>query len=360
MKTISRDARTVTIGDVAELAGVSTATVSRALAKPGSVRPETVKTVMAAVKSSGYTPNSSARMLRTQRTRMVLAVVPSIANQMYSHVLRGIDTGLAPAGYGVIIGNLDNTPDKEARFIDLAFSRQVDAVILLCGYVPGSQGRTLAEAGLPIVSLCAPIDDLSIPHISADDEAGGREAARYLIALGHRRLAYAAGPKGSMVDTLRWTAFQTAAMGEGIRASDILRLEGEQQARFSFGSGLAAGERFLAVDDRPTAVFCASDEIAMGFLKVLRRAGVDVPGEVSVLGFDGIEQTEFTDPVLSTIRQPRQEIGRRGAEVLLRMLDGTITQEDRRIRLPVELLDRESTASLRRPAFPVRKSKVTT
>jgi LacI family transcriptional regulator, repressor for deo operon, udp, cdd, tsx, nupC, and nupG len=341
--------RTVTIADVAALAGVSTATVSRALAKPDSVRTETVAQVMEAVRASGYTPNSSARMLRTQRTNMVLVVVPSIANQMYSHVLRGVDTVLAPAGYGVIIGNLDSAPGNQARFVELAFARQVDAVILLCGYIPGSRGRTLAETGLPMVSLCAPIGDPTVPDICADDEAGGREAGRFLASLGHRHLAYAAGPAGSVVDTARWTSFQEGAVAGGVRPDAIVRLEGSVESRFGFVSGLAAGGRFVALERRPTAVFCASDEIAMGLMKALRQAGLRVPRDVSVVGFDGIDQADYLDPVLSTLRQPRQEIGRRGAEVLLRMLDGTVTAADRKVRLPVELLSRESTAPLRQP-----------
>ena len=345
--------RTATIADVAARAGVSTATVSRALGKPDSVRAETVAIVMEAVRACGYTPNSSARMLRTQRTNMVLVVVPNIANQMYSHVLRGIDTALAPAGYGVIIGNLDSAPGNQARLVEFAFARQVDAVILLCGYIPGSHGRSLSEAGLPIVSLCAPIGDPAIPDICADDEAGGREAGRFLASLGHRRLAYAAGPKGSVVDTARWTQFRQAAIEAGVAASDIVRVEGEAGARFSFASGMAAGESFLALPDRPTAVFCASDEIAMGLMKVVRRAGLRVPADISVVGFDGIDQVDYLDPVLSTMRQPRQEIGRRGAEVLLRMLDGTVAAADHRIRLPVELLSRESTAPWR-PVTPTR------
>ena len=340
-------ARTATIADVAARAGVSTATVSRALAKPDSVRAETVALVMEAVRACGYTPNSSARMLRTQRTQMVLVVVPSIANQMYSHVLRGVDTALAPAGYGVIIGNLDSAPGNQSRLVELAFARQVDAIILLCGYIPGSHGRTLVEAGLPIVSLCAPIGHPSIPDVCADAEAGGREDGRFLASLGPRRLAYPDGPTGSVVDTARWTQFRAAALAAGIADHDIVRVEGDAGARFSFVSGMAAGERFLAIPDRPTAVFCASDEIAMGLMKVVRRAGLRVPGDVSVVGFDGIDQVDYLDPVLSTMRQPRQEIGRRGAEVLLRMLDGTSTPDDHAIRLPVELLSRESTAPWR-------------
>lgn len=347
-KRVNPVAGAVTIADVAALAGVSTATVSRALAKPDSVRPDTVAQVMEAVRASGYTPNSSARMLRTQRTNMVLVVVPSIANQMYSHVLRGIDTGLAPAGYGVIIGNLDNTPNKEARFIDLAFSRQVDAIILLCGFVPAAHGRSLAEAGLPMVALCSPVGNPAIPDICVDDEGAAREAGRYLVGLGHRRLAYAAGPKGQIVDTTRWTNFRAAAMESGVPAGDILRIEGHPEGRFGYRSGMAAAERFLTLQqDRPTAVFCASDEVAIGFMKTIRDAGLRVPQDVSLLGFDGIDQTEFTEPVLSTIRQPRQDLGRVGAETLLAMLEG---RETRPVRLPAEFLPRASTAPPGHPA----------
>ncbi|MHB2169819.1 LacI family DNA-binding transcriptional regulator [Alsobacter sp. R-9] len=343
---MTRKPRTVpaTIADVAALAGVSTATVSRALAKPDSVRPETVALVMKAVKASGYTPNSSARNLRRQRTNMVLVVVPSIANQMYSHVLRGIDTGLAPAGYGVIIGNLDNAPDKEAGFVELAFSRQVDGIILLCGYVPRARGRSLADAGLPMVSLLSPIGDSAIPDISVDDRAAGREAGRLIARLGHRRVAYAAGPKGHSVDTLRWTGMREAAVEGGIDAADILRLEGPPGGRYTFAAGLGAAEAFLALSDRPTAVFCASDEIAIGFLKSVRRAGLRVPQDVSIIGFDGNDLSDFTEPVLSTIRQPRHDLGRTGAEVLLGMIDGSFDPSRRVIHLPVEVLQRESTA----------------
>jgi LacI family transcriptional regulator, repressor for deo operon, udp, cdd, tsx, nupC, and nupG len=343
---------TVTIEDVARLAGVSTATVSRALARPDLVRPETVRLVADAVKASGYTPNSSARSLRRQRTNMVLVVVPTIANQMYAHVLRGIDTGLAPAGYGVIIGNLDNAPDKEAHFVDLAFSRQVDGIMLLCGFVPRGRGRSLAETGLPMVSLCAPIPGAGLPEVYVDDAGAGLAAGRHLAGLGHRRLGYAAGPRGSVVDQTRWSFFRQGAVESGVDPADILRLEGLVESRFAYGSGLAAAEAFLALSSRPTAMFCASDEIAIGFLKVVRRAGLQVPRDVSLLGFDGIEQADFTDPVLSTFRQPRHDIGRVGAEVLLRLIAGEGLEGEREIRLPFELLQRESTAALpRRPAL---------
>jgi LacI family repressor for deo operon, udp, cdd, tsx, nupC, and nupG len=344
--------RTVTIEEVARLAGVSTATVSRALALPELVRPETVQLVMEAVRTSGYTPNRSARNLRRQRTDMVLVVVPTIANQMYAHVLRGIDTGLATAGYGVVIGNLDNAPDKEAHFVELAFSRQVDGIILLCGFVPRGRGRSLTEAGLPMVSLCAPIPGAGLPEITVDDALAGLEAGRYLSSLGHRRLGYAAGPKDSVVDQTRWTNFRAGAIASGVPPEDIVRLEGLAATRFAYGSGLAAAEAYLSLSERPTAVFCASDEIAIGFLKVVRRAGLQVPRDVSLLGFDGIEQADFTEPVLSTFRQPRHDIGRVGAEVLLRMMAGTARAGDQQVLLPFELLRRESTAALpRRPAL---------
>lgn len=342
----------VTIADVAARAGVSTATVSRALANPDRVRPGLVARVMDAVRESGYTPNSSARMLRTRRTNMILVIVPSIASQIYAHVLRGIDTGLAPAGYGVIIGNLDSSPGNQARFVDLAFSRQVDGVMVLSGSVPGSAGRSLAAAGLPMVSVLTPVDDLAVPHVAIDDRAAGREAALYFARLGHRRLAYSAGVKGHRVDTARWAGFQEGAQESGLPPCDVVRLEGEPDHRYSYLSGVAAARRFLGLRDRPTAVFCSSDQMAIGFLKVVREAGLRVPQDVALLGIDGIDATEFTDPVLSTIRQPRQDLGRAGAELLLSMLQGTFDPTRSRIALPFELLARDSTEPRARGADP--------
>jgi LacI family repressor for deo operon, udp, cdd, tsx, nupC, and nupG len=335
----------IRIAHVAELAGVSTATVSRALASPGQVRPATLALVMEAVKNSGYRPNSSARNLRTQRTKMVLVVMPSIANPVFAEVLRGIDTELTTAGYGVVIGNLDNNPGKEPRFVELAFSREVDGVILLNGWIPRSGRHSLLESGLPVVSMCSAIGDEVVPDVTVDDAAAGREAARYLVGLGHAALGYAAGPIGHPVDSARWTGFRDAAIDMGVEPGRIRRFEGQKEARFSYQSGVSSAESFLALsDDRPTAVFCASDEMAIAFMKTVRDRGVDIPRDLSVVGFDGITAGRFVHPTLTTFLQPKHDLGCAGARVLLELFAGAERSQALSKKIAVSLVERESTA----------------
>ena len=333
---------------------MSTATVSRALALPGQVRPETLALVMDAVKQSGYRPNSSARNLRTQRTRLILVVVPSIANPIFASVMRGIDAELAEAGYGVIIGNLDNNAGKEPRFVELAFAREVDGVVLLNGRIPRSGAHSLMETGLPVVAMCAGIGDPRVPDITADDFGSGRNAARHLVGLGHKRLGYAAGPKGTSVDTARWTGFQSMALELGIASADIVRFEGLSEARFAYRSGVECAAGFLAKPNRPTGIFAASDEIAIAFIDTVQRAGLKVPDDVSVVGFDGIDAGNYMRPTLTSFHQPRYELGRTGAGVLLKLIAGTATRDDFEVRVPVPLVERESTAALRSADVPGR------
>jgi LacI family repressor for deo operon, udp, cdd, tsx, nupC, and nupG len=275
---------------------------------------------------------------------MVLVVMPSIANPVFAEVLRGIDTELAQAGYGVVIGNLDNNPGKEPRFVDLAFSREVDGVILLNGWIPQSGKLSLLEAGLPVVSMCSMIHHPQVPDVTVDDPAAGRAAARYLIGLGHRRLGYAAGPIGHPVDSDRWNGFREAALELGLPADRVQRFEGDKEARFSFQSGVASAGEYLAARERPTAVFCASDEMAIAFIKTVQDEGVVVPRDLSIIGFDGIAAGRFVHPTLTTFLQPKHDLGCAGARVLLDLFRGAERTHALTKRIPVELIERESTA----------------
>ena len=148
---------------MAARAGVSTATVSRTLAAPDLVSDEARARVLAAIKATGYTPNMAARNLRARRSMMVLVVVPNIANAFFAEVLRGIDDELVENGYGIIIGNLDNRREREARYVDLVFAGQVDAVLLMSGRVPAGNGRLMSEAGLPLATICVDISESLLP-----------------------------------------------------------------------------------------------------------------------------------------------------------------------------------------------------
>ncbi|WP_243371961.1 LacI family DNA-binding transcriptional regulator [Microvirga solisilvae] len=337
-----RSPKEVRIADVARIAGVSTATVSRVLASPDKVRQKTRDLVLEAVRQCGYTPNSVARNLRKRRTMTALVVVPNLANPVFAQILRGIDEELTQSGYGLVIGSLDNCEDREARYVELALSRQVDGVILMNGRIPEGNKRTMREAGLPMVAMCAAIDDDKIPNVVVQDREASRAAVEYLVQLGHRRLGYIAGPPSNIIAAERLAGFLEGIAEAGLSEKDFVKWDG----RFVFSAGVAAAEAFLKLKDRPTGVYATSDESAIGFIKVVRAAGVRVPEDVSVIGFDGIEFADYVEPTLTTFRQPLHDLGRKGAAVLLKMIHKQMQPGDWNIRLPLELLERDTTRAI--------------
>lgn len=323
------------IAEVAALAGVSTATVSRALSDPGKLRQETLARVEAAIRATGYTPNLAARSLRARRSMVVLVVVPDIANPFFADVLRGIEEALSAAGYGLLIGNLGPGPGKQGQMLDIVQAGQVDGVILLNGAIPRDATRSLDRMGIPLVAVCEAIPGARFAQVEVQNREAGREGARHLLRLGHRRLAYLAGPEGNILEIERQGGFRAELAEAGI--TELTVYAGD----FTFAAGVAAAAPFLAAAQRPTAVFAANDEMAIGFLKTVRVSGVRVPEDVSILGFDGIDFADYVDPMLTTFRQPRRELGQAGAGLLVRAMSGETAAAH--IRLPVSLQVREST-----------------
>jgi LacI family repressor for deo operon, udp, cdd, tsx, nupC, and nupG len=350
-----RAVKEIRIADVARLAGVSTATVSRVLSDPDKVRPKTHDLVMEAVRRSGYIPNSTAQKLRTRRTMNVLVVAPRLTNPVFAEILRGVDDELTEASYGIIIGNLDNRREREARYVDLALSRQVDGILLLTGYVPANGTRSMSGSGLPIVAMCAAIQDEKIPNVVVQDREASSRAVAFLSDLGHRKFGYISGTPSSIIEVERFQGFLAGIAAAGLSDNDFVRWEGP----FVFATGVAAAESFLRMKERPTGIFAACDESAIGFIKRVRAERIRVPQDVSVIGFDGIEFADYTEPTLTTFRQPLYELGRVGADVLLKLIRGEMKAEDWNIRLPLTLLERDTTGpvlhkdykSLRRSAL---------
>src|SRR5215472_8132049 len=179
--------RSPRIAEVARIARVSTATVSRALTAPEKLRADTLARVTEAVRRTGYTPNSAARTLRARRTMLVLVVVPDIANPFFSDVLRGIDDGLSQHGYGFLIGNLGNSRSKEPQLANIALSGQVDGVLLLNGRIPQGGGQSLSAVDIPMVAVCEAIPGAPIPQVEVENRVAARRAVAHLAGFGHRR-----------------------------------------------------------------------------------------------------------------------------------------------------------------------------
>ena len=337
----------VRIRDVAVAAGVSTATVSRALAFPERVQPETRKLVFEAVKRLNYTPNEAARALRAGLTRMVLVEVPYLySGAFFAGVVNGADAEFAAAGYTMLLGSFDGNPDRARRLMDLVHARQFDGVLTLPGLMQTVDRRTVFDAGVPLVSVCTQLFGRpNLPSVIIDDEDCAIAQTRHLLDLGHRRLLHVAGFAGHYNAEVRYGGFLKAVAAAGLPRDSVLNFQGD----YTLASGAAAARHFLALDRRPTGVVCDSDEMAIGFMKTLTAAGVSGPGEVSVVGFDGIEFAEFCMPSLTTIRQPSRELGAVGAKTLLRLLAENGDGPQGPIVLHGELVVRDSTGPAPRP-----------
>jgi LacI family repressor for deo operon, udp, cdd, tsx, nupC, and nupG len=271
---------------------------------------------------------------------LVLIVVPDIANPFFSDVLRGIVEGLSQHGYGFLIGNLGNSRAKEPQLANVALAGQVDGLLLLNGRIPRGRRQALSPRDIPMVAVCEAIPEAPIPQVEVQNRDAARAAVAHLAVLGYRRIAYLAGPPDNVLEHERRGGFKEGLADAGIPECDALFYPGD----FTFRAGIAAADLFLSIRHRPTALFSANDEMAIGFVKRVRTAGLAVPDDVSVIGFDGIDFAEFVEPTLTTFRQPRRELGYRGASLLVSAMRGeTINQTSARQRLSMPLLERGST-----------------
>lgn len=322
-------ARGVTIAEVARRAGVSTATVSRALGG-GAVGPETRERVLRAVRETGYRANGAARDLRRGRARAILVLAPNLANPFFSAIIGAVAEVAAGAGLAV---QVSDTRRGDARLEHLAHDGRADGVILLDGALDPA---LVAGLGLPVVTACEWVEGADLPGVAVDNAAAAASAVAHLLALGHRSVAHLAGPAGNVLSLAREEGWREAAGG---RAGPLW------PGDFTLASGAAAARLWLASAARPTAVACASDECAMGLISELARHGVAVPRDLSVTGFDDIEIAGRFIPALTTVRQPREALGREAARLLVAALGGGEPPPPRRRRtLPTRLVVRASAA----------------
>jgi LacI family repressor for deo operon, udp, cdd, tsx, nupC, and nupG len=336
-----------TILDVARRAGVSTATVSRALAAPDRVAEETRAKVIAAIAATGYTPNASARNLRARSTNIVLALVPGMSNTFFTPILNAIEDALSAAGYGMIIGDTRGTPQKESHYTRFIRAGQVDGVILFTGHLPRDGELSPDSDRVPIALVCNEIvGDRRFSVFDVDNRDAARRATLHLIEAGHRHIGHIGGAADNVEASERLKGFRDALAGAGLEVDEAAVWGGG----FRFENGVEAAHRFLALRRRPTAVFAAADDGAIGFIRTVRDAGLRTPEDVSVVGFDDIDYASVIDPPLTTMRQPREELGRLAAEDLLaRMGRDTPHFPPRSARLRCELVERASVARIEAP-----------
>jgi LacI family repressor for deo operon, udp, cdd, tsx, nupC, and nupG len=333
------------IQDVAREAGVSTATVSRALSNPDLLSETTREQVFAAIRSTGYRVNKAARNLRTRRAGAVLVLVPNLGNPFFSQILAGISESLGDRDTSVLIADTEDRATAGKPLVDYFLDSQIDGMICLDGSLSRSELQSFKDNGVlgRVVFACEWVHGVPLPSVRSDNVRGAQLAVQHLYGLGHRKIAHITGPQENVLTHAR----RQGMLEERARLELPAREEWIIRGDFSLESGRQAGRRILEMADRPTAVFCASDQVAFGLISTLTAGGLHVPDDISVVGFDDIELSEYYVPALTTIRQDRRALGTEAVSLLLNRIDGG---EDRAscppdpVIVDVELVVRDSAA----------------
>jgi LacI family transcriptional regulator len=328
----------LTIRQVAELAGVSIATVSRVLNGRGDVADETRDLVTKVIRENGYTANRSARGLSGGRTGLVGVLVPLVYPAYFSAILSGAAEALSERDLQIVLSPTGHEHDREVSVLGRLHGLTDGALIILPEESTEELERLL-DRGYRFVVLdpLMPLDE-RIPSVSAAHTSGADQAMRHLLELGHRRIAQITGPRGWLATEERRRGYRAALAAAGILPDPRLEVESEPE----IGPGREAAERLLGGAEPPTAIFAFNDNIAIGVLQAARSRGLRVPEDVSVVGFDDVEPATIVTPALTTVRQPLAEMGRTGVSLLMRLLERQ-RFETLHVELATRLVVRDST-----------------
>jgi LacI family transcriptional regulator len=329
---------TVTIYDVAREAGVSMATVSRVVNNNPNVKPQTRKKVFEAIEKLGYRPNAVARGLASKRTTTVGVVIPDISNHIFAEVARGIEDIANMYHYNIILCNADKKKEKEIRVINTLLEKQVDGLLFMGAAVTDDHIEAFRTTTVPIV-LCATGDEKrEFPSVDIDHEKAGYDATKQLIDAGHRKVAMIAGRMEDPYTGLaRYQGYRRALEEAGIP----FREEYVRVGTYRYASGMEMMNYFLQLKDRPTAVFVATDEMALGALHQVQDAGLKVPDDISIISVDNSKLSIMVRPQLSTVSQPMYDIGAVSMRLLTKLMKNE-TVEDKRVILPHEVVLRNT------------------
>ncbi|MBP2169157.1 LacI family repressor for deo operon, udp, cdd, tsx, nupC, and nupG [Erwinia toletana] len=328
-----------TMKDVAERAGVSTATVSRALMNPEKVSVATRQKVEQAVIDVGYSPHALARNARRSESRTILVIVPDICDPFFSEIIRGIEVTAAQENYLVLIGDCAHQNQQETSFLNLMLTRQIDGMVLLGSQVPFDTGIEEQRNLPPMVMANEFAPELELPTVHIDNLTAAFEAVNHLHQLGHRRIACIAGPEEMPLCHYRLQGYIQALRRNGLPVEPEYIVRGD----FTFEAGARALKQLMALPQPPDALFCHSDIMALGAMSQAKSSGLHVPQDLSLVGFDDIELARYSDPQLTTVAQPRFNIGREAMLLLLEQLQGKVVSNGSRL-LDFELKIRGSSA----------------
>ncbi len=307
----------VTIKDIARAAGVSHATVSRALNGNTLIPEKTAASIRNLAEKMGYTPSAAARGLKTHRSRVLGVIVSRIDNPYFGEVVQGIEDALQNTGYSIFIASSNLDCAHEKTIVQAFCEHRVDGVIIGSVHFSREYSNSLKKRGIPIVVVNnqSPRDyDYSIAH---DDVFGAQEVTNHLINLGHTRIAYIGDSSAGRINRDRIRGFRQSmeAAGLPVDANWIVTTRGSGIEQGNEGMNL-----LLNLSSLPTAVFCFNDLMAIGALKLMQQQGIEVPNQVSLAGFDNISYSAYTTPALTTFDQPKRQIGSEAARILLDLI----------------------------------------
>lgn len=326
------------LSEVARLAGVSVATASRALSNPDLVAETTRRAVASAAESCGYKLNFMARSLRTQKSSVMLAVLPELDNHFYPEIVRGIEEGARSRGYSIMLGFTRMTEARERHYYDMLSNRRADGLLAVDDGL-----QILLEKGyrppVPFVELMESYSRTGAPSVRIDDRAAAQAAAGHLVGLGHRRIGHIAGQINSVAGRQRIAGYRDALAEAGLVYDPGLVVHGE----YNVDSGARGAAALLAGRQPPTAIFCANDATALGVLRHCYHDGIAVPAALSVIGMNDVRTAASATPALTTIRQPCHQLGLTASHLLADLIEGH-TDHSSEVVLPFELVVRNSTA----------------
>lgn len=329
----------VTRKEVAERAGVSVAVVSYVVNNgPRPVSPETQARVKKAIKELGYYPNELARSLSRKQTATIGLIIPSLINPVYAEIANSLESVCAAEGYMVMLCGTGRDPDKEKRLAQTLRAKQVDGVVVIPSQAPQVVVTPLQQAHIPMVVL---EHDLPNTHcIAIDDLQGGRLATQHLLSLGHCRIGMIKREPTSALSSLRFVGYREMLEKAGIPFDPDLVIE----SKAGQVAGYNAMQKLLALPNPPTAVFTHNDVLAVGAMRAIHDAGLTVPYDISVVGYDDTISSSYLNPPLTTVKFPVAEMGRRAGQIILELVQKEGSLPAQTVMLPVKLIVRASTA----------------
>lgn len=327
-----------TMKDIARMTGLSESTVSRVLNNRPYIKQATRERVLQAAKELDYRPNALARGLARNRTQVIGLVIGRISNLFFGEVIRGIEEVVNLHGYSLILCVTGMEPRKELHYIDVLRQQKVDGMIFMSGFFPHELQKAIVHSGIPTIAISRLVLQEEILSVRIDDFKEAKAATDYLISLGHQRVGFISGPlQDPTAGASRLEGYKQSLVENNIAFDPAL----VQESDFRLNGGYEGMLRLLTLRRRPTAIFAANDEMAIGAIKACKEKGLQVPRDLAVVGFDDTLFAAISDPPLTTVAQPIYQLGATAAQMLIQFMEEGSVPE-RMVLLPCQLRIRES------------------